>query len=370
MSTENLKKTPLNNAHRSLGGKMVDFGGWDMPVQYTAGVIAEHLATREHSGLFDVSHMGEIWVEGEDAIKFVDKLTTNDVTKLVDGQAHYSALTREDGTTVDDLLVYRFDQDKLLLVVNAGTTDKDWEWITSHVEDEAITLTNASADYCQIAVQGKDAIEILRQLTDENLDDIKYYHFTVGKVDGVDAIISRTGYTGEDGFEIYADKKYAEQLWNKFLEVGKYGEENGILPCGLAARNTLRLESAMSLYGHEISDEITPLEANLGWICKLNTEFIGRDALAKLKEDGLTRKLVGFEMIDKGIARDEYDVYIDDKKVGVVTSGSPAPFLKKNIGLAYVPVEFANVGQEIKIDVRGKHLAATIVPTPFYKRAK
>ncbi len=349
---------------------MVDFGGWDMPVQYAAGVIAEHLATREHSGLFDVSHMGEIWVEGEDAIKFVDKLTTNDVTKLVDGQAHYSALTREDGTVVDDLLVYRFDEGKLLLVVNAGTTEKDWEWITSHVEDEAITLTNASADYCQIAVQGKDAIGILRQLTDENLDDIKYYHFTVGKVNGVDAIISRTGYTGEDGFEIYADKKYAEQLWNKFLEVGKYGEEKGILPCGLAARNTLRLESAMSLYGHEISDEITPLEANLGWICKLDTEFIGRDALAKLKEDGLKRKLVGFEMTDKGIARDEYDVYIDDKKVGVVTSGSPAPYLKKNIGLAYVPTEFANVGQEIKIDVRGKHLAATIVPTPFYKRQK
>lgn len=370
MSDTNLKKTPLNDAHRALGGKMVDFGGWDMPVQYTAGVIAEHLATREHSGLFDVSHMGEIWVEGEDAIKFVDKLTTNDVTKLVDGQAHYSALTREDGTVVDDLLVYRFDQDKLLLVVNAGTTDKDWEWITSHVEDEAITLTNASADYCQIAVQGRDAIGILQQLTETKLDEIKYYHFTVGKVDGVDAIISRTGYTGEDGFEVYADKKYAEQLWNKFLEVGKYGEENGILPCGLAARNTLRLESAMSLYGHEISDEITPLEANLGWICKLNTEFIGRDALAKLKADGLTRKLVGFEMIDKGIARDDYDVYINDEKVGKVTSGSPAPFLKKNIGLAFVPTEFANVGQEIKIDVRGKHLAATIVPTPFYKREK
>ena len=186
----------------------------------------------------------------------------------------------------------------------------------------------------------------------------------------MDAIISRTGYTGEDGFEIYADKKYAAQLWNKFLEVGRYGADGGILPCGLAARNTLRLESAMSLYGHEISDETTPLEANLGWICKLNTEFIGRDALAKLKEDGLKRKLVGFEMLDKGIARDEHDVYINDEKVGVVTSGSPAPFLKKNIGLAFVPVEFANVGQEIKIDVRGRHLAATIVPTPFYKREK
>jgi len=370
MSDTNLKKTPLNKAHRDLSGKMVDFGGWDMPVQYAAGVITEHLRTREHSGLFDVSHMGEFWVEGADAIAFVDKLTTNDVTKLVDGQAHYSALTRENGTVVDDLLVYRFDVDKILLVVNAGTTEKDWDWITSHKADENITLTNASADYCQIAVQGKDALGIVQQLTDTNLEEIKYYHFTVGKVDGVDAIISRTGYTGEDGFEVYANKDYAEQLWNKFLETGNYGDETGILPCGLAARNTLRLESAMSLYGHEISDEITPLEANLGWICKLKTEFIGRDALAEQKEKGLTRKLVGFEMIDKGIARDDFDVYVDDKKVGKVTSGSPAPFLKKNIGLAFVPVEFANLGQEIKIDVRGKHLAAEIVPTPFYKREK
>jgi aminomethyltransferase len=366
---ENLKKTPLNKAHRDLGGKMVDFGGWDMPVQYS-GVIAEHLRTREHSGLFDVSHMGEFWVEGEDAIKFVNRLTTNDVTKLVDGQAQYSALTREDGTVVDDLLVYRFDEGKLLLVVNATTTEKDWDWITSHLKDENITLTNVSADYCQIAVQGKDAIGILQKLTDEKLDEIKYYHFTVGKVDGVDAIISRTGYTGEDGFEVYADEKYAEQLWNKFLEIGNFGTETGILPCGLAARNTLRLESAMSLYGHEISDETTPLEANLGWICKLNKDFLGRDALAKQKESGLTRKLVGFEVTDKGIARDDFDVYINDKKVGKVTSGSPAPFLKKNIGLAFVPSEFANIGQEIKIDVRGKHLAAKIVPTPFYKRDK
>jgi aminomethyltransferase len=366
---ENLKKTPLNKVHRDLGGKMVDFGGWDMPVQYS-GVIAEHLRTREHSGLFDVSHMGEFWIEGEDAIEFVNRLTTNDVTKLVDGQAQYSTLTREDGTTVDDLLVYRFDQGKLLLVVNASTTEKDWDWITSHLKNENITLTNVSADYCQIAVQGKDAIGILQKMTDEKLDEIKYYHFTVGKVDGVDSIISRTGYTGEDGFEVYANEKYAEQLWNKFLEIGNFGTETGILPCGLAARNTLRLESAMSLYGHEISDEITPLEANLGWICKLNKDFLGRDALAKQKESGLMRKLVGFEVTDKGIARDGFDVYINDKKVGFVTSGSPAPFLKKNIGLAFVPSEFANVGQEIKIDVRGKHLSAQIVPTPFYKREK
>ena len=367
---ENLKKTPLNEEHKKLGGKMVDFGGWDMPVQYS-GVIAEHLATREHSGLFDVSHMGEIYVEGEDAIEFVNRVTTNDVTKLVDGQAHYSALTREDGTVVDDLLVYRFFHDKLLLVVNAGTTEKDWDWINSQLNDESLTLTNASADYCQIAVQGPDAPGILQKLTDVKLDDIKYYHFTVGEVDGVHSvIISRTGYTGEDGFEIYANAEYAEQLWNSLLKAGNYGSDSGILPAGLAARNTLRLESAMSLYGHEISDEINPLEANLGWICKLNTDFLGKDALVEIKEEGLKRKLVGFEMTDKGIARDDFDVYVDDKKVGYVTSGSPAPFLKKNIGLAFVPVELANVGQEIKIDVRGKHLAAKIVKTPFYKREK
>jgi len=368
MSSENLKKTPLNEAHRTAGGKMVDFGGWDMPVQYSAGIIAEHLATRTNAGLFDVSHMGEIWVEGEDAIAFVNRLTTNDVTKLFDGQAHYSALTNEKGGVVDDLLVYRFYHDKLLLVVNASTTEKDWDWITSHKKDEAVTLTNASKDYCQIAIQGPKALEVAQKLTIVKLNEIKYYHFTVDKFDDVDAIISRTGYTGEDGFEIYADAKYAERLWNKILETGA---EYEILPCGLAARNTLRLESAMSLYGHELGDDISPLEANLGWICKLNKgEFIGRDKLVKLKEDGLKRKLVGFEMTEKGIARDDFDVYISDEKVGRVTSGSPAPFLKKNIGLAFVPVEFAKTGQEITIDVRGKKLAAQIVPTPFYKRER
>ncbi len=372
MAEEELKKTPLNHAHRELGGKMVDFGGWDMPVQYTAGVIEEHLRTRTAAGLFDVSHMGEIWVEGIDAIAFVNRLTTNDVTKLVDGQAHYSAFTNEKGGVVDDLLVYRFDQNKLLLVVNAGTTDKDWSWITSHKkDDEDIALTNASSDYCQIAVQGPKAVGILQKLTETNLDEIKYYWFTTGHIDGVEAIISRTGYTGEDGFEVYADAKFAVQLWNKLLETGKYGDADGILPAGLAARNTLRLESAMSLYGHELDDDITPLEAGLGWITKLQKgNFTGRDTLAALKEKGLSRKLVGFEMTDRGIARDGFDIYINDKKVGYVTSASPAPFLKKNIGLAFLPIEFANIGQEIKIDVRGKHLAAEVVSTPFYRRQK
>ncbi len=370
MSDTNLQKTPLNEVHRELGGKMVDFGGWDMPVQYTAGTMKEHLRTRNYCGLFDVSHMGEIHVDGKDSIAFIQSLTTNDVTKLVDGQAHYSALTYENGTVVDDLLVYRFGEEKLLLVVNAATQNKDWDWISSHRADFDVDLRHASVEYCQIAIQGPRATEILQTLTDTNLSEINYYHFTNGEVDGVPSIISRTGYTGEDGFEVYADATKAVQLWNKMLKAGNYGEEEGILPCGLAARNTLRLESAMSLYGHEISDEITPLEANLGWICKLKTDFIGRDALKALKADGLERKLIGFELKDRGIARDDMDIYINDEKAGIVTSGSHAPFLKKSIGLAFVPIEFANIGQEIKIDVRGRHLSAEVVPTPFYKRDK
>ncbi|MEP6923893.1 MAG: glycine cleavage system aminomethyltransferase GcvT [Pyrinomonadaceae bacterium] len=371
MNENTLKQTPLNAAHRALGGKMIDFGGWDMPVQYTAGVIEEHLRTRNAAGLFDVSHMGEIHVDGADAIRFVNHLTTNDVGKLVDGQAHYSALTNETGGVIDDLLVYRFGEEKLLLVVNASTQDNDWKWISSHKNDFDIDLRHASVEYCQIAIQGPKAIEILSKLTETDLNAVKYYHFTHGTVDNVPAILSRTGYTGEDGFEVYADAAAAEQLWNKMLETGNYGSADGILPCGLAARNTLRLEAAMSLYGHELSEEITPLEANLGWICKLNKgDFIGQAALAKQKEIGLTRKLVGFEMVDKGIGRDGFDVYISGEKVGFVSSGSPAPFLKKNIGLAFVPTEFAHLGQEIEIDVRGKQLKANIVNTPFYKRNK
>ncbi len=369
--SDTLNKTPLNEVHRALGGKMVDFGGWDMPVQYPAGVIAEHMRTRTEAGLFDVSHMGEIHVDGKDAIPFVNSLTTNDVTKLVDGQAHYSALTNENGGVIDDLLVYRFGEEKLFLVVNAGTQEKDWAWISSNKGNFDINLRHASTEYCQIAIQGPKATEMLQTITGTSLSEIKYYHFTTGKVDGVSSIISRTGYTGEDGFEVYAEASKAVQLWNKMLEIGNYGSENGILPCGLAARNTLRLESAMSLYGHELGDDISPLEANLGWICKLNKEkFTGKDALVKLKESGLKRKLVGFEVSDKGIARDGFSVYVNGEKCGVVTSGSPAPFLKKNIGLAFVPTEFATIGQEIQIDVRGKMLAAKIVPTPFYKREK
>jgi aminomethyltransferase len=366
-----LKRTPLNEAHRRLGGRMVEFGGWDMPVQYGAGTMSEHLRTRAQAGLFDVSHMGEIDVRGPDAISFVNRLTSNDATRLVDGQAQYTALTTPQGTVIDDLLVYRQAEDHLLLVVNAGTTDKDWEWIKSNHAGENVELRNASAEYCQIALQGPDAISILQKLTGTNLPEIKYYHFMRGQVDGVDAIISRTGYTGEDGFEVYAAPEKAEQLWNRILDAGNYGADDGVLPCGLAARNTLRLEAGMALYGHEINEETTLLEANLGWITKLGKgDFIGREALAKQKEEGLKRKLIGLEVTDRGIARDEQDILVSGEVVGRVTSGSPAPFLKKNIGMGYVPVEHSAVGTAIEIDVRGKRVGAQIVPLPFYKRAK
>jgi aminomethyltransferase len=366
-----LKRTPLNSAHRRLGGRMVEFGGWDMPVQYPAGTMTEHLRTRTHAGLFDVSHMGEIDVRGPDAIPFVNRLTSNDVTKLIDGQAQYSALTTPEGTVVDDLLVYRFAEDHLLLVVNAGTTEKDWDWINSHHGDENVGLKNVSAAFCQIAIQGPRALSILETITAVPLSEIKYYHFREGEVDGVEAIVSRTGYTGEDGFEVYAAADKAEQIWNKLLEAGNFGAEDGVLPCGLAARNTLRLEAGMSLYGHEIDETTTLLEANLGWICKLNKgDFIGRERLAKQKEEGIKRKLVGFEVTDRGIARDGQDVLIDGQRVGQVTSGSPAPFLKKNIGMAYVPIEAAKEGGALEIDVRGRLVGAQIVPLPFYKRPK
>jgi aminomethyltransferase len=367
-----LKKTALNAAHRQLGGRMVEFGGWDMPVQYPAGTMTEHLRTRTRAGLFDVSHMGEIDVRGVDAIAFVNRIASNDASKLVDGQAHYSALTTPEGTVIDDLLVYRFAEDHLLLVVNAGTTDKDWDWISSHQQaGDNLELRNVSGEFCQIALQGPEALSILQQLTETPLAEIKYYHFREGQVDGVNSIISRTGYTGEDGFEVYAAPDKAEQLWNKMLDGGNFGSGDGVLPCGLAARNTLRLEAGMCLYGHEIDETTTLLEANLGWITKLNKgDFVGREPLAKQKEEGVKQKLVGFEMSDRGIARDGQDVFIEGQHRGRVTSGSPAPFLKKNIGMAYVPVEFASAGQAIEIDVRGKRVGAQIVPLPFYKRAK
>jgi aminomethyltransferase len=350
---------------------MVEFAGWDMPVQYPAGTVEEHLRTRQHCGLFDVSHMGEIDVRGSDAIPFVNRLTSNDVTKLIDGQAQYSALTTPAGTVVDDLLVYRFAEDHLLLVVNAGTTDKDWNWVSSHHAGENAELRNASAEYCQLAVQGPEALSILQKLTSLPLTDIKYYHFTNGTVDDLPSIVSRTGYTGEDGFEIYAAANQAERLWNKLLDTGNFGTDTGVLPCGLAARNTLRLEAGMSLYEHEIDETTTLIEANLGWICKLEKgDFIGREPLSKQKESGPKKRLVGFEVVERGIARDGQEVIVNGQVVGRVTSGSPAPYLKKNIGFAYVPTELSAIGGEIQIDVRGRLVKAEIVKTPFYKRAK
>ncbi len=363
-----LKKTALNDAHRKLGGRMIDFGGWDMPVQYPAGTIEEHMTVRTAVGIFDVSHMGEIEIRGPQALEFVQHLTTNDASKLVDGQAQYSALTYPEGTFVDDILVHRFAPDHYFLCVNASNTDKDFSWIDGHALDYDVEATNVSAGYTQLAVQGPKALETLQPLTGVPLSAINYYWFTRGDVDGIPAIIARTGYTGEDGFEVYFDPNESDRVWNRILESGK---PHGILPCGLAARNTLRLEAKMALYGNDIDGATTVLEADLGWICKLNKgDFIGRDRLLRQKEEGLTRKLVGFEMTDKGVARDHYPIFINDREAGVVTSGSYAPYLKKNIGLAYLPIEYTGVGTAFEVDVRGRRLAAQVAQTPFYKRSR
>jgi len=367
VSSTQLKKTALNEAHRKQGGKMVDFGGWDMPVQYS-GTIAEHMAVRTAAGIFDVSHMGEIEIKGPQSLALVQHLTSNDASKLADGQIQYSGLMMPAGTFVDDILVHRFGPEHYFLCVNASNTDKDFDWIQSHAQGFDTEVTNLSPKYSQLAIQGPKALEIMQPLIDVELAPIKYYWFTTGHVDGVPAIIARTGYTGEDGVEIYFEPSESERIWDKILESGK---PHGLIPCGLAARNTLRLEAKMALYGHEIDDTTTALEADLAWICKLGKgEFLGRDVLVEQKEKGLMRKLVGFEVTDKGIARDGYPVFIDGQQVGYVTSGSPAPLLKKNIGLAYLPIEHNAIGTKFEIDVRGRRLAAEVVPTPFYKRSK
>lgn len=368
MSSTQLKKTALNETHRKYGGRMIDFGGWDMPVQYPAGTIEEHLAVRTAVGVFDVSHMGELEVRGPQALDMIQHVTTNDASKLGDGQIQYSGLTYPEGTFVDDILVHRFGPDHYFICVNASNTDKDFDWIRQHAGGYEAEVTNLSAHYSQIAIQGPKAIETLQPLVDLELNEIKYYWFRQGKIDGVPAIISRTGYTGEDGFEIYFTPSESDRIWDKIFESGK---RHKILPCGLAARNTLRLEAKMTLYGNDIDNTTTVLEADLGWICKLaKGDFIGRDRLLEQKEKGLTRKLVGFEVTDKGIARDHNPIYIGGAEVGMVTSGSPAPFLKKNIGLAYLPIEHTAIGTKFEVDVRGRRLNAEVVPTPFYKRSK
>ncbi len=389
-----LKKTALNATHRALKAKMVDFGGWDMPVEYpgyvppqpasanstttdsarASGLIAEHLAVRNGVGLFDVSHMGEIQFRGPGALAAVQHITMNDASRLVDGQAHYSALLTPQGTFVDDILVHRLSANDYLLVVNAGTTGKDFAWIKQQVGGwPGIHLANYSAYYSQLALQGPRSLDTLAKLTKVDLAAIKNYHFTWGTVAGIaNTLIARTGYSGEDGFEVYipSDEATSVKMWDALLEAGR---DFGIRPCGLGARNTLRLEAGMSLYGHEISEDINVFEAGLDRWLKLDKgNFIGRDALLAVQQSGgPARKIVGFEMLDRGIARDSYSVHsLSEERIGVVTSGSPAPFLKTNIAMALVSREVADSGSDVIVECRANKVRAKQVPLPFYKRAK
>jgi len=372
-----LKKTALNATHRALKAKMVDFGGWDMPVEYPCpggGLIAEHMAVRTAVGLFDVSHMGEIQFRGPGALAAVQHITMNDASRLKDGQAHYSGLLTPEGTFVDDILVHRLSENDYLLVVNAGTKDKDYAWIRQQVGSRpGIHLSDYSSYYSQLALQGPRAQETLQKLTKVDLNTIKNYWFTWGQVAGVsNVMIARTGYSGEDGFEVYipSDEPTTVKMWNALLEAGA---EFGIRPCGLGARNTLRLEAGMSLYGHEISDEINVLEAGLTHWLKLDKgDFIGREALAAVQAaGGPKRKIIGLEMIERGIARDGYSVFdLDGKAIGTVTSGSPAPFLKTNIATALVPASVAASGTDVVVQCRANSVRAKQVPIPFYKRPK
>jgi len=345
---------------------MVDFGGWDMPVQYS-GLVDEHHTVRRAVGLFDVSHMGEIEIRGPEAARLTDYATTNAVGKLQRGQAQYSGLLYEHGGFVDDILVHKVADDHYFICVNASNQDKDFEHIRSLNKFDA-EVEFASDRYAQIAIQGPRALETLRKLTTVDLAAIRYYWFQDGEVAGVPARIARTGYTGEDGYEVYVDPEHAADIWRKLLEAG---QEFGIKPCGLGCRNTLRLEAKMALYGHEIHASITPLEADLNWIVKFDKgDFVGRDALLKQKQAGIRRKLAGFEMRGRGIGRDGYEVRIEGSPAGWVTSGSPSPTLNKNIGLCYLPVEHAAAGRTIEIIIRNQPVEAVTVPTPFYKRGK
>jgi len=371
-----LKKTALNATHRAFKARMVDFGGWDMPVEYPCpggGLIAEHNAVRTGVGLFDVSHMGEIQFRGPGALDAVQHITMNDASKLADGQAHYSALLTPQGTFVDDILVHRLSANDYLLVVNAGTKDKDFAWIRQQVgRFPGIHLSDFSDYYSQLALQGPRALDTLGKLTKVGLAAIKNYWFTWGTVAGVpNVLIARTGYSGEDGFEVYtpSDAPTTVKMWNALLDAGA---EFGIRPCGLGARNTLRLEAGMSLYGHEISEEINVLEAGLTrWLKMDKGEFIGRDALLAVQAEGPQRKIIGLEMVERGIARDGYPVLaLSGDWIGQVTSGSPAPFLKTNIAMALVPAAVAAAGGDVLVDVRGNRVRARQVPLPFYKRPK
>jgi aminomethyltransferase len=359
------KKTPLNSIHRQLGARMVEFAGWDMPVQY-AGPLPEHLAVRTRAGIFDVSHMGELEVKGANAHETIQRLTCNDINRLAVSQCQYSALTTPKGSFIDDLLIYRMSPDHFFLCVNAANQAKDYAWIRENALQSTEVL-DRSDDFVQLAIQGPKALEILRPLTQIDLNGMKYYWFALGKFAGVDAIVSRTGYTGEDGFEIYCDPASAEAVWAQIMNLGK---PLGLVPVGLAARNTLRLEAKLLLYGNDMDETTTVLEADLGWICKIDKgDFIGREALVRQRQSGLQRILAGFEMVERGIARDHYPVEIDGKRAGIVTSGSPAPFLKKSIGLAYLPFDRKAVGSEFSVVIREKPVKAQVVSTPFYRRA-
>jgi aminomethyltransferase len=359
-----LKRTPFYEIHRALGAKIVPFAGYEMPVQYPTGITAEHKAVRERCGLFDVSHMGEFFVTGPQAVEFVSYVTTNDVAKLAVGQVHYSTILNERGTIEDDCLVYRF-ADKLMMVVNASNIDKDYAHISRHLSRFDAQLENRSDDLALLALQGPQAVEILRSLTRTDLGKIGYYHFAEGEVAGCPSIISRTGYTGEDGFELYFDNRYAQPIWDALIGTGR------VTPAGLGARDTLRLEMGMALYGNDIDDTTTPLEANLGWLVKLpKGDFVGRDALVRQKEAGIPRKLVGFVLDDKrSIARHGYGVVYQGAPSGEVRSGTMSPTLGIPIGTCYLPTAGAKEGTGLEIDIRGKRVPATVVKTPFYKEA-
>jgi len=363
MADEPLKKTPLNDIERELGGKMVDFGGWELPVQYS-GILDEHEAVRTKSGVFDVSHMGEITIKGPQALELLQKSTCNDLAKLENGRAQYNGLLYPNGCFVDDIVVYQMAPNDYFVVVNASNSDKDFEWFTQGAQGFDVEVSNRSADYAQLAVQGPETEKILQTLTDVNLSATRYYRFDRGNVNGVPAIVSRTGYTGEDGFEVYVAPEHGGPLMRKLVELG-------VKPCGLGARDTLRLEAKMALYGNDIDHSTTPIEADLSWIVKLEKgEFAGRDVLAREKEEGPKRKLVGFEMVDRGIGRHGYPIVDGAQEIGVVTSGTHSPTLKKAIGLAYLPLDKSAQGTEFMVLIRGKETRARVIPTPFYKRAK
>jgi aminomethyltransferase len=373
-----LRKTPLNALHRRLGAKMVNFGGWDMPVEYpsSGGLIAEHKAVRAGVGVFDVSHMGDIRIRSGSkrggALAAVQHISMNDASKLAIGQAHYSAMLYPEGTFVDDVIVHRLGEDDFLLVINAGTREKDINWVRANTKGFDCVVEELSDAYTQLAIQGPRAVDVLQKLTDADLSGIKNYWFKHGTVCGLkNTLIARTGYTGEDGFEIYvpSDVGTSEKVWSQVMEAGR---DFGNVPCGLGCRNTLRLESKMALYGHEISDKINVWEAGLGRYCKMEKgDFIGRAALEGAKAAGLSRTLAGLEMVERGIARDEYRCLNEaGEAIGVVTSGSPSPTMGKNIALAYVPPALSAVGTNIFVEIRGQKCKAKVVPTPFYKRPK